>query len=102
MAKFVDVKITGNFNRLRNRTAKIQRDLDNLPKEFLQVVRKETPIDTGNARRNTTVIDKNTIRADYPYAKRLDEGWSKQAREGFVKPSLRWLKNRIRQIFRGR
>lgn len=36
-----------------------------------------TPIATGNARRNTRRSGDDII-ADYPYAQRLDAGWSKQ------------------------
>jgi hypothetical protein len=103
MAKFVDIKIKSNFANFKNRTQAIQRKLDDLPKEFLPVVRKNTPIDTGNARRNTIIKDSTTIRSDYPYAERLENNWSKQTRgQGFIKPSLRWLNQRIRQILRGR
>lgn len=98
----MDVKVSGNFSKLRNRTQNIERDLKNLPREFLPIVRRETPIDTGRARQSTVIHDQNTIRSDYPYAGRLNRGWSRQAREGFVKPSLIWLYRRIRQIFRGR
>lgn len=46
-----------------------------------------TPRDTGNARRNTRLKDKQIL-ADYGYAGRLDEGWSKQAPIGMSDPSI--------------
>jgi len=46
-----------------------------------------TPRDTGNARRNTRLKDKQIL-ADYGYAGRLDEGWSKQAPTGMSDPSI--------------
>jgi len=53
-----------------------------------------TPIRSGNAR-SKTVLKKgkqfdtrsNKIHAKYPYAGRLDEGWSKQARKGMTDPT---------------
>lgn len=48
----------------------------------------KTPIRTGNARRNTR-LNNTTITADYPYAQRLDEGYSKQAPDGMVDPTLK-------------
>jgi len=69
-----------------------------------------TPIDTGNARRNTRLINSN-IEAKYPYASVLDKGrhstssgmrGSNQAPEGMSKPTIRrfkqWIKDFIRKI----
>lgn len=55
---------------------------------------KNTPVAEGNARRNTRVSD-TEIRADYPYAGRLDEGYSRQAPDGISKPSLEYLEKQI-------
>lgn len=41
----------------------------------------------GNARRNT-MLKGNTIEANYPYAKRLEEGYSSQAPDGMTEPTL--------------
>lgn len=56
-----------------------------------------TPIDTGNARRSTS-LQGSTINANYPYAKPLDNGHSKQAPRGMVKPTEEFIKRRLRQI----
>jgi hypothetical protein len=53
-----------------------------------------TPIKSGNARRNT-YADNNTIRAEYPYAQRLDEGWSKQNQIGLINPTIDHLNDLI-------
>ena len=45
-----------------------------------------TPINKGNARSKTTT-KKETITAGYPYAGRLDDGWSKQAPKGMSEPT---------------
>lgn len=48
---------------------------------------KNTPIRSGNARRNTKKQGK-AIDANYPYAQRLEEGYSKQAPYGMTEPTL--------------
>ena len=47
-----------------------------------------TPRASGNAVRNTKLVN-NEIRADYPYALRLDQGYSRQkGGVGMSKPAL--------------
>jgi hypothetical protein len=41
----------------------------------------------GNARRKTT-LKNDTIHANYAYATRLDNGWSKQSPNGMSKPAM--------------
>lgn len=45
-----------------------------------------TPIRTGNARANT-YLHNNEIVANYPYAERLDNGYSQQAPNGMTTPT---------------
>jgi hypothetical protein len=66
------------------------RDLGKMPevvmKEAHTYYRRETPIRSGNARSKTS--RKNlTIKSAYPYAARLDEGWSKQSPQGMTDPT---------------
>lgn len=58
--------------------------------------KKVTPIDTGNARRNTDLVG-NEIQAKYPYAVRLDKGWSRQAPKGMVQPTVEYLRDYIKK-----
>ena len=58
---------------------------------------KETPVRTGNARRNTLKTN-TSIYADYPYAQRLDNGYSKQSPKGMVKPTLAAIQAYIKKI----
>jgi hypothetical protein len=64
-------------------------------------LRNKTPIDQGNAR-NRTKRQGLTIRSKYPYAGRLDEGWSKQAPNGFTEPTIdeleRLIDNYIKRV----
>lgn len=49
--------------------------------------KEKTPQRSGNAR-NKTRLSRDSIIANYPYAQRLDEGWSKQAPDGMVDPTI--------------
>lgn len=75
--------------------------LNNVPAEAYNYFVSITPIDTGNARRRTRLSNK-TIEANYAYAQRLDNGWSKQAPDGMTKPTEKFIKNRVKQIEAGK
>lgn len=79
----------------------IQKKVANLPKEAYQEFKKNTPIRSGNARRKTK-LRKNAIVADYPYAQRLDEGYSKQSPEGMIKPTEEFINQRFIDIITGK
>ena len=59
--------------------------------------KSETPIRSGNARRKTKQ-NKLKIKSNYPYAGRLDEGWSRQAPKGFTEPSIDFLEKAIDKL----
>ena len=84
--------ITASLNR-------IARALPDVPQGAYQEWVKNTPVRSGNARRRTRLVQ-DTIRANYQYAVPLDQGSSRQAPEGMARPTLRWLRNRLRQIIR--
>lgn len=69
-----------------------------LSKVAFQTWRANTPVRSGNARRNTKQKE-NEIHANYAYAKRLDEGYSKQKPNGMSKPTIeavqRYLKDEV-------
>jgi hypothetical protein len=54
--------------------------------------RNITPIDTGNAKRNTNTRGK-VIRANYGYASKLDEGFSRQAPGGMSDPTITYYED---------
>lgn len=68
-----------------------------LPKEAYEVFREETPYRTGNAYRNTNLRG-NTISADYPYAERLDDGYSRLKPKGMTGPTEKFLQKRINDL----
>ena len=83
-------------------TPSIQRmksALEQVPAQAYQEWVKDTPIRSGNARRKTR-LNKNTIVAQYPYAQRLDEGYSKQAPTGMTKPVTKFVQAQMAKIMR--
>jgi hypothetical protein len=57
---------------------------------------KNTPVRTGYAKQHTTRTA-NEIDAAYPYAKRLDEGYSKQSPKGMVEPAIQAVRDYVRK-----
>lgn len=70
-------------------------DMEDLSKDTLQegykTFKEETPVKKGNAKRRT-VLTAGKIRANYSYAGRLDEGWSKQSPKGMSNPAIDEMK----------
>lgn len=95
----LQVKVKGT-NNLTPRLNKIKRDISNLPKEAHKVVVENTAVRSGNARRNTRRSGEKII-ANYPYAQRLDQGWSKQFPDGMTKPTEEFIAKRLEQIAKG-
>lgn len=79
--------------------SKIQSSIPNVVQSTYKYFVSVTPKDKGNAR-NKTKLQGNTINADYPYAQRLNKGWSKQAPKGMVAPTIEFLKRALRRIVR--
>jgi hypothetical protein len=71
-------------------------DENKLAVEGARYMQSITPIRTGNAR-NKTYSRNNEIHADYPYAKRLDEGWSQQNQTGLIDPTIQHLEDLIKR-----
>lgn len=89
-------------------SAKLQHK--EIMREAYTYFKKITPVQSGNAKRNTKLITavptKTTILADYAYAGRLDEGYSRQAADGMSEPTIQQIKkvilpNTIRKLNRG-
>jgi hypothetical protein len=85
----------GAFN-LRIEKIKGILDQNKMADEAYKVFLKNTPYKTGNARANTE-LERNEIIADYPYAVRLDQGWSKQSPKGMSEPTIQFLQDYIKQ-----
>jgi hypothetical protein len=68
-----------------------------LPKEAYDVFRANTPVRSGNAFRRTTLRG-STIDANYPYAERLDDGYSQLKPQGMTAPTEKFLQKRITEL----
>jgi hypothetical protein len=83
----------GTFNHLSNLSTIPQQLIDEAGVYFRDI----TPVRTGNAR-NNTYQGGNVIRADYPYAGRLDDGYSRQAPNGMVEPTIAFIEKRLKTL----
>lgn len=89
---------TKDLNNLLKDVESLKPDLLNSAYKFFVA---HTPIRSGNARRNTIKTD-DAIIADYAYAQRLDEGYSKQSPEGMTGPTLEFLEKEVEKILKGK
>ena len=96
----IKVEVSGQDN-ISQELRSIQRQLGALPQQAHAEFVALTPIarvNGGNARRNTK-LQNSTIVADYPYAQRLDNGYSRQAPQGMTRPWQTWLDRQLKRIF---
>ena len=95
------IKLQVIKNTITPKLSDIQDKLAFVPYDAYQVFWRNTPKRTGNARRNTKLV-KETIEANYDYAQRLDEGYSRQSPQGMTKPTEVFIKQTLNKIFKGR
>lgn len=93
------IKIKGD-KVVKQKLSNISKQLGNLPRQAYDVFVQNTPIQKGNARRNTRLKGQQ-IQANYPYAKRLNEGYSKQSPNGMVEPTVEFVKSQVSKIVKG-
>lgn len=93
-------KITLNTRDAYTMFDKLAAMPKDLPKEMLQEFVKNTPIRSGNARKNTR-LRQDTIVADYAYSQRLEDGYSKQAPRGMIEPTIEWLEDEVNRRIKG-
>lgn len=76
-----------------NRLNKIKQELtaEKLTTVAYEAFVKNTPIRTGNARKNTNKGN-SEIKANYNYATRLNAGASRQSPDGMVNPTIKALR----------
>jgi hypothetical protein len=86
-------------NNLTPSLTKIQKELKKVPEQAYKYWESETPVRSGNARRSTSLQGK-TIRANYPYAAKLNEGYSKQAPKGMSEPTSKFVTALLKKIMR--
>lgn len=95
----MSVKVKVNNSKLHRKMSRMNRALDNAWQDTGEYFRKITPYRGGNARRRTRVNDRK-IHANYAYAARLDAGWSRQAPNGMVMPSVKYFKRKLKSNIR--
>lgn len=91
---------------IRKTSDRLTTSLDNIQRQMPRAVQQSykyfvsiTPKDSGNARRKTK-LKGDVIEARYPYARRLDKGWSKQAPRGMVEPTIKFFERLLRRLMR--
>ena len=94
---------TKEFDKLVQRA---EEEIREIPRDAYLFFKQSTPYRKGNARRNTRLVNGDTIVAAYPYAERLDEGYSKKAPAGMTEPTEKYIEktlvpNALRRIDRG-
>lgn len=67
----------------------------NVTKPAADYMRSITPIRTGNARAHTYASSETEIDADYSYAEKLDQGYSKQAPEGMSEKTIQYIEKLV-------
>lgn len=87
-------RITINDREVKRLFEDLEQMGEIVMKDGHKYFRNKTPIRTGNARSKTQ--RKNlTIQAKYPYAGRLDEGWSGQAPKGMSAPTEDYIDREV-------
>lgn len=84
--------------KIQKRINDLEKAIDpkKMAKEAFEYFRSITPVNTGNARRNTR-LSGDEIQANYPYAGRLDAGSSRQAPDGMTKPTEKFIQEYIKK-----
>ena len=80
-----------DMSGLKNQLKKASKIKDAIIKPAYKFFLLETPIKTGYARSHTR-LKQSSIEAKYPYAGKLDAGYSKQSPQGMTEPTLKEIK----------
>jgi len=90
-----------NLTQFNKQMSKALNALDDLPEFAEKTMKSNTPIRSGNARRNTN-LQGNTVLADYPYAQRLEDNYSPQTRgRGIIAPTEAAIQQEVNQRLKG-
>jgi hypothetical protein len=106
-----DIKFSVKVNdKITTDLIRKQQQINKLPEQAFMYWKSITPIDKGNAKRNTTFNRANEeIVSNYPYAEVLDQGrgfrdgkmrGSKQAPKGMSKPTEEYIAKQLQKIMR--
>lgn len=87
-------------NKIKTSVDKKLDVLEEIPEDLHEFFRAATPVLSGNARKKTLLKNGNKIVGDYPYAVKLDNGFSDKAPDGMTKPTDAYFKRRMDAIFK--
>jgi hypothetical protein len=88
------VKMQVNTRSAEQTFQRAQQLSQELAQDALEYFKQQTPVRSGNARKNTSTKG-NAIVADYPYADRLNTGWSRQAPAGMTSPTIDYIQKTL-------
>ena len=80
--------------------AKLKEELEDLPEVAYEEFVKNTPKRSGNARRRTELRDTKIV-ANYEYSQALEDGKSRQAPDGMIKPTEEWIRREVDRRLKG-
>jgi hypothetical protein len=92
------ITVTGLDSLGRELDRALAKTIDELADEVFVDIRANTPIKTGNARRNWTkkvTKDNFIVENKVPYIERLEAGASRQAPKGIIGPTLDQIKGKV-------
>ena len=93
----IEIKLSPNFTRTQREL--LGRFTESVVRDAGVIAAKNTPKRSGAARgawkQQGTGTD-TQVANDKPYIQRLDQGWSKQAPGGILKPTIREIKRKYR------
>ena len=83
-----------NTKEFSNLVRLAKQDIERVRDDAFDFFHDLTPYRTGNAK-NNTFRSGNTIQASYPYAGKLDQGYSNQAPNGMTGPTIDHIENTL-------
>lgn len=89
-----------DLSKYRRQMTQLVEKLEDLPRAAQQEFIRQTPVRSGNARRNTR-LEGTKIVADYAYSQRLEEGYSSQAPDGMIMPTEQWIQDEVDRRLKG-
>ncbi len=95
------ITFKGDLNPMLANIANLEKIPNQVLKDAYSYFVSTTPVRSGRARRSTERRG-DSIVAAYPYAQRLDEGWSRQAPDGMTKPTQEYIDRRINELVKGK
>lgn len=91
------VRVLGVKDAMDQLRFAVDTKVSSVAEQVETIARSKTPIKSGNARRNWNTRKGRqgfTVDNRVPYIGRLEEGYSKQAPQGIIQPTLRAVRRR--------